>query len=155
MLELHNKIVYDLNDQKRYVADIFSRLVMDDPYRSRVSLFDEYTIRDGQSAQEIARNVYGDETKDWVIFFLNDIINPYSDWCMERTDLEAYVTAKYGSLTGTHHYVDADGNVASSGTPVTNLEHEESLNEARRKIMVLRPQYLSRFLDLYEELVTA
>lgn len=155
MLELHTKIVYDLHDKKRYVTDIFSRLVTDEPYGTRVALFDTYTIRDGQTAQEVAREVYQDETKDWVLFFFNDIINPLSDWCMSQIDLEAYTEAVHGSTTATHHYTDTDGYVASSGTPVTNLEYEEGLNEARRDIRVLRPQYLTRFLDLYASLVQA
>ena len=38
--------------------------------------------------------------------------------------------------------------------PVTNYEYELSLNDAKRKIYILRPQYVQNFIDQYDKINT-
>ena len=41
-----------------------------------------------------------------------------------------------------------------SGTPVTNFEYESDLNEARRRIKVIKPQLVSDIINNFETIIT-
>ena len=50
-----------------------------------------------------------------------------------------------------HHYEDSEGfevmSTASGATAVSNRTYEESINEKRREIDILKPRYLGQFVD--------
>lgn len=152
MLQYYPVIAYNLNHDKKFVTDIFRRIVLVERLKDLSSIFSLYTIQDGQSARDVAQHFYRDERKDWVILVTNNIINPYKGWCMSYADLSAYVAAKYDDPDGIHHYVTDTGQWSTSGNPVTNFEYEASENEARRNIRILRTPYVNRFIDQYKTL---
>ena len=41
-----------------------------------------------------------------------------------------------------------------TATPITNYEYEETLNDARKDIKILKKEYLLTFIDDYNELVS-
>lgn len=68
-------------------------------------LFAEFFIKDGVRPDQIADNLYGDPTYDWIILLTNKIKNYYQDWPLSQVDFENYMTNKYGiNFEGVHHY---------------------------------------------------
>ena len=85
--------------------------------------------------------------------------NPYYDWPMTYFDLQKFVNKKYGvaNINAIHHYEDVDGyevdSTASGATSVTNFIHEETLNDAKRNLTVIRPEYVNNVVNEFKKLL--
>jgi hypothetical protein len=70
--------------------------------------FYPYLIKEGQRADMIANDYYGDKELDWLVYFSIDLVDPYFDWPMTTDQFEAFIVKKYGSfeaaVEGIHHY---------------------------------------------------
>ena len=107
--------------------------------------FEQYFINDGDRADILAHQFYGDSTLHWVIMYANYMTNPYYDWPLPYFDLQKFVAKKYpDNINGIHHYEDADKYVvdttASGATAVTNFLYEETLNDEKRTINIIRAE---------------
>ena len=122
------------------------------------ALFEQYFISDGDRADTLAYEMYGDSTLHWVIMYANYMTNPYYDWPLTYFDLQKFVAKKYPDNTnGIHHYEDADGyevdSDASGATAVTNFVYEESLNDSKRTINIIRGEYLPQILEEFKTFI--
>jgi hypothetical protein len=60
------------------------------------------------------------------------------------------ITVNFGTNSFSVNYLNTQNNVikdSNSNTPITNYEYEVRLNENKRKILILKPQYLSVFVS--------
>ena len=69
-----------------------------DTFKNTATNFYAYTISDGQTADSIAYDYYGDPNYVWIIYYCNDILDPYYDWPLDTVDFEKFLNKKYGSL---------------------------------------------------------
>lgn len=134
------------------IRDISRRSYIPNRYKDRIDLFYLYDVKDGDTPESVSFQAYGTTDYHWVIMFMNDIIDPFHDWPMTDSELEQYVTNTYGDPNAIHHY-ELNGVVVESTTPgaapISNLDYERRLNDAKRRIKILKPQYLD---GLEEEL---
>ena len=122
------------------------------------AFFEQYFINDGDRADTLAHQFYGDSTLHWVIMYANYMTNPYYDWPLPYFDLQKFVAKKYpDNINGIHHYEDADGyevdSDASGATVVTNFVYEETLNDSKRSINIIRGEYLPQVLQEFKTLI--
>jgi hypothetical protein len=120
------------------------------------AFFEQYFINDGDRADTLAYQFYGDSTLHWVIMYANYMTNPYYDWPLPYFDLQKFVAKKYTDINGIHHYEDVDGYAvdsdASGATAVTNFVYEETLNDEKRTINIIRGEYLPQVLAEFKSL---
>lgn len=77
----------------------------------------KYTLKDGDTPQTVAKDIYGNVKNYWVLMLINNVINPYTDWLMDRLDLENYTEKKYKEgANGLHHFYSI-----SKGGPVDDI----------------------------------
>jgi hypothetical protein len=119
------------------------------------AFFEQYFISDGDRADTLAHQIYGDSTLHWVIMYANYMTNPYYDWPLPYFDLQKFVAKKYpDNINGIHHYEDADNYVvdstASGATAVTNFIYEESLNDSKRSINIIRGEYIPQIINEFK-----
>jgi hypothetical protein len=62
------------------------------------TIFYTYRIKDGERADTVAYNYYGNANYFWVIYLVNDIVDPYYDWPMSNQTFDRYIIEKYGSI---------------------------------------------------------
>lgn len=88
------------------VKNLFTRSIFSKFSSRYVTIFDNYIIKDGDRADTIAYNLYGDSYYDWVIIICNErLINYYDEWPKQASDLEQYTLQKYGvNAYDVHHY---------------------------------------------------
>lgn len=67
-------------------------------FKNNASNFYPYTLKDGETADALAYDYYGDPNYVWVIYMANNIIDPYYDWPLSSTQLDKFVANKYGSV---------------------------------------------------------
>ena len=72
-----------------------------------LTVFEKYSIRGDDRPDNVANEIYGDPTLDWVVLLSNNIINIYNEWPLSQQAFDTYILDKYGSvekLNEVHHY---------------------------------------------------
>ena len=163
-------IIYDAvgNGEFKDVTNILRRVALRAKVKSNALLFDTYDIKEGETPESVADKLYDDPELHWVIMITNNITDRYHQWPMNYSQFLQYLNDKYDDVDGTHHYeisttkievynnsalYSGDTDFYNNATIVTNREYEESLQESRRSIRLLDPQYLPQFLKEFESLM--
>ena len=154
-------ITYDVRGKKnQFQIDVITNILV--RIRKKLDLtnlafFDEYFLQDGDTPESLAHQIYNDSELHWVILYTNYMTNPYYDWPLTYFDLKKFVDKKYSNINATHHYEDADGyevdSTASGATAVTNFIYEETLNDAKRNLTVIRSEYVSNVVNELKKLL--
>ena len=124
-----------------------------------LAFFEEYFVQDGDTPESLAHQVYDDSQLHWIILYANYMTNPYYDWPLTYFDLQKFVNKKYGvaNINAIHHYEDVDGyevdSTASGATSVTNFIYEETLNDARRNIKIIRSEYVQQIISEFKKII--
>lgn len=171
---------FDLGISFQLASDILRRISVSQETKENYSLFEEYTIKDGETPEIVSFKFYNDTQYLWVILLINDIIDPRFEWALSDKQLYNYATNKYSAnISAVRYYtisstdltvvsptqkydlkvIDPGQPTGSDGAdiypyadalPVTNLDYEVAENEKRRNIKVLRPKFLTAFITEYE-----
>ena len=169
-------IPYDSVGQGTFkdVKNLLRRVALRTKVKTNSLLYDTYDVKEGETPESVAFNLYDDAELHWVIMLVNDITDRYHQWPMRYSQSLQYVNDKYDDVNAVHHYEIAqtsgdtttkievysnsalfsgDTDFYGTATAVTNLEYEESLQDQRRKIKLLDPQYLPQFISEFESLM--
>lgn len=156
------------NDITKFVT--FKNLWKNDP---RVQL--QYQIKDGDMTHTISNNLYGTVDHWWTVQLFNDIWNFDDQWPRSYDGLNKYIAKKYplNDPGDVHHYVAANGTVVdllavkikynvsadrdaiyvANLTPVTIYDYEQAVNEQKRNIILIDPDYIDVVVTQYESLM--
>jgi hypothetical protein len=80
------------------VKNILLRVKLLESAKSVRSVYHPFTLREGESPQKIAYDYYGSTEYAWLIFLVNNIVDPYYDWPLSTVEFENHIKKKYGSL---------------------------------------------------------
>lgn len=141
------------------ITDFFRRIRTGKDFSDVVIGTVPYVIKDGQTPEQVSFEFYGSSYYHWVILLINDIVNPREEWPLEHAQFEDMLTLRYVSTQTIHHYIDpvsgfeVDSNFIGA-VPITILEYEEEVNEAKRHIKMLDSRYLRQFVKLFDTQIT-
>lgn len=151
----------------------------DDTFRYTTN-FKKYTIKDGETPQDIAHRFYDNINYYWIILLINDIQNVNEDWAMSSLVFEDYISKKYPTDNGLgiKHYitteiksnnqiileggkiVDPDYSFEYNGftynnitIPVTYREYETKINEEKKNIFILKKSYIPQYENEFKSLI--
>jgi hypothetical protein len=162
------KILYPTKNGQIITKDIFRRVALNGKETTKAAL-NTYYINDGDTPENVAYNFYGSAEYHWIILIANKIINVSTEWPKNSSDIFAYVEDKYGAGNATeiHHYritgsdpeiiVDYDSAKVADGTHVgiTNFDYEIEVNESKRQIELIKPEFLKDFITTYTKLMAS
>jgi hypothetical protein len=133
--------------------------------------YDYYDVLDTQKPEDIAYDYYGDAGLHWIILMVNNINDIYTDWPMSVTRLERYTKSKYDNIDAVHHYEiyqesgdttvtielpnDAAQTIPVDATAITNAEYEEAEVEKKRRIRLIRPEYVDTIREEFRKSIKA
>lgn len=160
------KLLYPVPGNKIITKDIFRRVALDKSVRSRTALT-SYYLQDGDTPESISFDFYGSTKYHWIVLITNDIINVKTEWPRRQNSLFEYTESKYGvgNATEVHHYIITDSNPViivdydaaklAAGTiqSVSNYAHEEQVNESKKQIFLLKPEFVKQFIATYKKLM--
>lgn len=159
------KISYKTGDKTILTKDIFRRVGLDRKKNNKLAV-NSYYIKDGETPDMLANNFYGSAKYHWILLIVNDIVSVNEEWPKNQELLFTYTESKYGvgNASLDHHYrltsdisiiVDHDAAAITAGTieAVSNLDYELQLNEEKRQIFVLKPEFLAEFIVSYKSLM--
>lgn len=143
------------------VKDILRKVVISEELKAATDLQFDYKIKEGQTAEEIADKIYGGADKSYIVYLMNNIRDIYDEWPMSVNQFQRMVVEKYGAdnLDDIHHVEDGYGNTVDSDyerfdrLEVTNMDYETNLNEAKRTILLIKPEYLNIIEEEFSELI--
>tara|TARA_B100000029_G_C17478327_1_gene924622 strand:- start:37 stop:900 length:864 start_codon:yes stop_codon:yes gene_type:complete len=176
---------YRSNNVDPYVLskNIFRRIKIREELDDVILGFSQYTIKNNQRPDQVAKEFYGDDQYDWVVLLCNNILNLYEEWPMTELELENYIDSEYGTQQDSvHHWVTQkitdskgrtllkdgiqvpenftyrrpDGTVvekADTVRPISVYDYESEKNEYKRNIYLLRKDYLTGFVEEFSTLV--
>lgn len=81
--------------QGQLLLDITKRAKFKSTIAENPRVYLPYTVKNDESAEEVAHLYYGDVNLVWLVYLANDIIDPYKDWPMEQENFYDYVADKY------------------------------------------------------------
>jgi hypothetical protein len=87
------------------------RAKLRDAVVGKTALYYTYTVKDGQTAENVADKYYGSPNMVWVIYYANNIFDPIFDWHLEHTAFQKYLVEKYGSLSSIMTLYRTDGSL--------------------------------------------
>ena len=89
------------------VKNLFKRGKLKNDIFNDLTYFTKYKIVGDDRPDNVAFNVYNDETLDWVILLSNNITNIQTEWPLDHQSYYNFLIDKYGSeeeIHGVHHY---------------------------------------------------
>ena len=86
--------------------NLFRRVKLREDLQSIITLFDKYEIPDGFRPDNVAEDLYGSDTLDYVVIVCAGIVNIRDEWPLSNQDLYEYSENKYGlsGLTDIKYY---------------------------------------------------
>lgn len=82
------------------VRNIMARAAFDSKTKNNPANFGIVRVEDDVSgrADIIADNYYGTPTYDWLVYFSNEVVDPYNDMLLDSESFARFIVAKYGSI---------------------------------------------------------
>jgi len=150
-----------IGNEYKYVTDIFRRVYTKAP-TVNYSEIETVTIPDGYTIEQVSDLYYSSPEYHWVIAIVNNFVDIREEWPKANSDLVEYCKLKYGGLEGiyqVHHYETPDGLIVQSTysgekIEITNMQYEETLNDAKREVKILQPKYLTYFVSKFKTLIS-
>lgn len=167
------RVEYDIEQTGVYqlITNPTVRFTLRQSLENKAAVYYTYSVKDGERPDVIADKYYQDASLDWILFLINDIIDPWFDWPLSQQDLIKYIRNRYGSVPAAqaqvHTYskivqpsqqridgtfieemiVNIDAATYNTLPPserrlVTAYDHELQLNDQRREIKVLDQQFV-------------
>ena len=138
------------------LTDITHNITVD--WTSGNVFFIAYRINDGDTAENICYRLWADSSLSWIVYLVNNMVDPFFDWPLRSDELIEYIKNKYGKFQvyDVHHYVkngfvvnrnDEDPEVK----PVTNFQYEFDQNEKKRQIVLPTDTFVQTFLSKWSE----
>ena len=92
------------------VKNLFRRMKIRDDLQNVFTVFNKFTISDGERPDTVARNLYGKSTLDWVVLTTAGIINVRNEWPLSSKELYDFTVEKYGltEINNVKHYVTTE-----------------------------------------------
>ena len=162
-------IMYDPkgDGSAKLVTNIMKRVRMRANMKKEVVMLDQYDVKENETPEIVADKHHGSPYYHWVVMMINDVADVNHDWVKSTRQLQKYLLSKYTEtqLTEAHHYeisqtsgdttvkLEVENTSYPSATVVTNYEYEVALNETKRKIDLLRNDYLIAFTEEFERLI--
>tara|TARA_B100000586_G_scaffold209372_1_gene156594 strand:- start:167 stop:682 length:516 start_codon:yes stop_codon:yes gene_type:complete len=162
-------IIYDPkgDGSAKLATNIMKRVRMRANMKKNVVMLDQYDVKENETPEIVADKHHGSPYYHWVIMLINDRADVNHDWVKSTRQLQKYLLSKYTEtqLTEPHHYeisqtsgdittkIEVENTTYPSATIVTNYEYEVALNDSKRKIDLLRNEYLGFFTEEFANLI--
>ena len=151
----------------KVVTNLLRRVGVRAKVKANTMLYDTYDVRNGETPESIAFKLYDDAELHWVILLVNDITDRFHDWPMTEAQFLQFIKDKYTNVDAIHHYeisqesgdtsikisIGTDNTDYPSATAITNYEYEQEVQDAKRKIRLLDPSYVSDFVEEFKSIM--
>ena len=89
------------------VKNLFKRVKIRQDILENLAYFTQYRVSGDDRPDNVAFEIYGDESFDWLVLLSNNIMNVQAEWPLSQAAFNEFLIKKYGSIEKTnniHHY---------------------------------------------------
>ena len=89
------------------VKNLFKRVKIRQDILENLAYFTQYKITGDDRPDNVAFEIYGDESFDWLVLLSNNIMSIQTEWLLSQAAFNDFLIKKYGSIEKTnniHHY---------------------------------------------------
>ena len=89
------------------VKNLFKRIKIREDILQNLAYFTQYKIQGDDRPDNVAFEIYEDETLDWVVLLSNNILNVQTEWPLTQAAFNEFLIKKYGDSeksNNIHHY---------------------------------------------------
>ena len=89
------------------VKNLFKRVKIRPDILENLAYFTQYRISGDDRPDNVAFEIYGDESFDWLVMLANNIMNVQTEWPMSQAAFNDFLIKKYGDIEKSrniHHY---------------------------------------------------
>ena len=163
-------ISYEFSDRTIAIRNFLKKFSFRKVIRENSSAYSSWIVREEDTPELMAHRIYNSPYYDWIILLFNQIINPLFEWPLSEREVFRLCETKYGvSNVYTHHHYKSDTPVEIEDLPkdiivdsryakkisVTNHQYEFEINDKKREIILLKPEYLSQVLQEWENIINS
>ena len=173
----------------RKVKNLFRRGKLKNDIFKDLTKFTKYKIVGDDRPDNVAFEMYGEETLDWIVLLSNNVTNIQTEWPLDHQSFYNFLIDKYGSeeqIHAVHHYettevrntdntiivpeglevpknysiefydsrLETTTTVSNITTEITNYAYENKIEDEKRNIFVLKPNYVNLILNDMEDAMT-
>lgn len=80
-----------------YAIDITNRVAVINKFIQNPYVYYPFDITFNERPDQFSYRYYDDPYKSWIVYLSNKIVDPYYEWYMTDTELNEFITKKYGS----------------------------------------------------------
>lgn len=95
LIRYNNSVAIDITQRTAILDSVFGNRYAFYPYR----------VKNGMRAEQVAERYYGDPDFVWLVYFSNNIVDPYHQWTMDEETFNTHLIAKYGSVQAAHQQI--------------------------------------------------
>jgi len=164
------------------VKNLFKRGKLKNDIFNDLTFFTKYKVVGDDRPDNVAFDVYEDETLDWIVLLSNNITNIQTEWPLNHQSFYNFLIMKYGSeenIHAVHHYetqqvrdtnrtiivpqglkvpqdysiefyddeLESYTTASNITTEITNYAYENKIEDDKRNIYVLKPEYINVILN--------
>ena len=161
--------VQDGTSSPKVVTDILRRVKVRNEIKNNVSAFSSYRVPAGERPEDVSYKFYGTVDYYWIVLLMNNIKDRFYDWPLSEQQFNDYVNGKYTNPNAAHHYEVSQtsgptssldnshlievNSTESGASTVTNYEYERREQDKKSLIKVLKPEYISEFVEEFKNLI--
>jgi len=90
------------------VKNLFKKGKLREDIFQNLTFFTKYQIRGNDRPDNVAFEIYGDSSLDWLVLTCNNVINIQTEWPLPQQQFDNYLLDKYGDYNtlynGIHHH---------------------------------------------------
>lgn len=86
-----------INYNKNVAVNLLARAKLSDQIKGDRTAFLPYTVSDGDRVDLLSQAYYNNPGYSWLVWFSNEVVDPYYDMPLSELDLQDYIITKYGS----------------------------------------------------------
>ena len=89
------------------VKNLFKRVKIRPDILENLAYFTQYRISGDDRPDNVAFEIYGDESFDWLVMLANNIMNIQTEWPLSQAAFNDFLIKKYGDIekaNNIHHY---------------------------------------------------
>ena len=127
------------------VKNLFKRVKIRPDILENLAYFTQYKIQGDDRPDNVAFEIYGDESFDWLVMLANNIMNVQTEWPMSQAAFNDFLIKKYGDIekaNNIHHYEtrqmknDSDEIVVPKGLNVPKNYKVEYFDTRRNQYVI-------------------
>lgn len=169
MFKYHKEIDYGIDGEIHNMTNLTKTTII----LNRDKTLLQSIMVDSRTPEQVAHDIYGDAKLFWAVLFVNNIIDPFTEWHMSDNQLYQFCENKYGTdkmydvlyfmdrsdksvITGDdaerfYQMLENEENLPENIDGVSAFDHEQTINENRNVITIIPKQNISKFVELYKK----